>query len=306
MRQKNKQSIAVTLKKDAPLHLMMLLPVLFAFIFHYIPLGGIIIAFQNYNPGKGFLKSTFVGLENFKTLFTTPGFLDAVRNTVIIAVGKIILGIVVPVTFALLLNEMKVPFIKRGIQTMVYLPHFVSWVLMSGIIVEILSPRGGLINNFQGIFVVEPIYLLGDAKLFRPIIWITDVWKEFGYATIVYLAALTAVDPTLYEAASLDGAGHMQKLWNVTLPAISSTIVLMMTLKMGSILNAGFDQIYNLYSPVTYSTGDIIDTIVYRLGLGGGQFSLATAAGLFKSAISGTLLVVSYKLAYKFSGYRVF
>ena len=163
-----------------------------------------------------------------------------------------------------------------------------------------------LINNFLGLFGVEPIYFLGDDKLFRPIIWITDVWKEFGYATIVYLAALTAVDPTLYEAASLDGAGHMQKLWNVTLPAISSTIVLMMTLKMGSILNAGFDQIYNLYSPVTYSTGDIIDTIVYRLGLGGGQFSLATAAGLFKSAISGTLLVVSYKLAYKFSGYRVF
>ena len=306
MTQKKKGNVAITLKKEAPLHLMMLLPVLFLFVFNYIPLGGLVIAFENYNPAKGFLGSQFVGLKNFQTLFSTPGFVDSVRNTVIIAVGKIILGIVVPVAFALLLNEMKIPWIKRGIQTLIYLPHFVSWVLMSGIIIEILSPRGGLVNVVLGWFGVDPIYFLGSNTWFRPIIWITDVWKEFGYATIVYLAALTSVDPSLYEAASLDGAGHIQKMLHVTLPAISSTIILMMTLKMGSILNAGFDQIYNLYSPVTYQTGDIIDTLVYRLGLGGGQFSLATAAGLFKSAISGTLLVVSYKLAYKFSGYRVF
>lgn len=306
MTQKKKGNVAITLKKEAPLHLMMLLPVLFLFVFNYIPLGGLVIAFENYNPAKGFLGSQFVGLKNFQTLFSTPGFVDSVRNTVIIAVGKIILGIVVPVVFALLLNEMKISWIKRGIQTLIYLPHFVSWVLMSGIIIEILSPRGGLVNVVLGWFGVDPIYFLGSNTWFRPIIWITDVWKEFGYATIVYLAALTSVDPSLYEAASLDGAGHIQKMLHVTLPAISSAIILMMTLKMGSILNAGFDQIYNLYSPVTYQTGDIIDTLVYRLGLGGGQFSLATAAGLFKSAISGTLLVVSYKLAYKFSGYRVF
>lgn len=294
------------MKKDGALHLMMLLPVMFLFIFHYIPLLGIIIAFQDYNPAKGFFGSEFVGLKNFKELFVTPGFVDSVWNTVIIALGKIILGIVVPVTVALLLNEMRKMRVKKAVQTLIYLPHFVSWVLLAGIIIEIMNPQNGLLNQFLGLFGVEPIFFLGSNSYFRPIIWITDIWKEFGYATIIYMAALTGIDTSLYEAADLDGAGHWQKAWHITLPGIMSTIILMMTLKMGSILNAGFDQIYNLLSPVTMETGDIIDTLVYRLGLGGGQFSIASAAGLFKSFISGTLLVLSYKIAYKVSGYHVF
>ena len=288
------------------LHLMMLLPVVFLFVFHYIPLFGIIIAFQDYNPAKGFFGSEFVGLQNFKELFVTPGFVDSVWNTVIIALGKIILGIVVPVTVALLLNEMRKMRVKKAVQTLIYLPHFVSWVLLAGIIIEIMNPQNGLLNQFLGLFGVEPIFFLGSNSYFRPIIWITDIWKEFGYATIIYMAALTGIDTSLYEAADLDGAGHWQKAWHITLPGIMSTIILMTTLKMGSILNAGFDQIYNLLSPVTMETGDIIDTLVYRLGLGGGQFSIASAAGLFKSFISGTLLVLSYKIAYKVSGYHVF
>lgn len=295
-----------TLKKDAPLHLMMVLPIILLIIFDYIPLGGLIIAFQKFNPAKGFLKSRFVGLENFKALFYTPGFVLSLRNTVIIALGKIILGIVVPVTVALLLNEMRKIAVKRAIQTLIYLPHFVSWVLMAGIIVEILNPRDGLVNQFLGLFGMKPIFFLGSNDYFRPVIWITDTWKEFGYATIIYMAALAGIDNTMYEAASLDGAGYFKKAWYITLPSIMPTIILMMTLKMGSILNAGFDQVYNLYSSVTMETGDIIDTLVYRLGLGGGQFSLASAAGLFKSAISGTFLILSYKIAYKVSGYRVF
>lgn len=306
MTQMKKKKWLKTLKRDMSLHLMMALPVIMLFIFHYIPLGGIIIAFQKYNPAKGFFKSEFVGLENFRELFFTPGFVLSIRNTVIIAIGKIILGIVVPVTVALLLNEMRKITVKRFIQTMIYLPHFVSWVLMAGIIVEILNPRDGLVNQFLGLFGVDPIFFLGSNDLFRSVIWVTDTWKEFGYATIIYMAALAGVDSTLYEAASLDGAGYIKKAWHITLPCIRPTIILMMTLKMGSILNAGFDQIYNLYSSITMETGDIIDTLVYRLGLGGGQFSLASAAGLFKSVISGTLLVLSYKIAYKVSGYRVF
>ena len=294
------------MKKDGALHLMMLLPVVFLFVFHYIPLFGIIIAFQDYNPAKGFFGSEFVGLQNFKELFVTPGFVDSVWNTVIIALGKIILGIVVPVTVALLLNEMRKMRVKKAVQTLIYLPHFVSWVLLAGIIIEIMNPQNGLLNQFLGLFGVEPIFFLGSNSYFRPIIWITDIWKEFGYATIIYMAALTGIDTSLYEAADLDGAGHWQKAWHITLPGIMSTIILMTTLKMGSILNAGFDQIYNLLSPVTMETGDIIDTLVYRLGLGGGQFSIASAAGLFKSFISGTLLVLSYKIAYKVSGYHVF
>jgi putative aldouronate transport system permease protein len=265
-----------------------------------------VIAFQDYNPARGFSNSPFVGLNNFKELFMTPGFFQALKNTVIIAMGKIGLGIIVPVTVALLLNEMRKARVKKTIQTMIYLPHFISWVLMAGIIIEILNPRNGMLNQFLGLFGMEPVFFLGRNDLFREIIWATDVWKEFGYATIIYMAALTSIDPSLYEAASLDGAGYFKKMLHITLPGISMTIVLLMTLKMGSILNAGFDQIFNLYSTITYESGDIIDTLVYRLGLGGGQFSLASAAGLFKSVISGTLLVLSYKVAHKTSGYRVF
>lgn len=305
MKQK-KHTIFKTFKKDGALHLMLLVPVIILFVFHYIPLFGVIIAFKNFNPALGFIKSPFVGLDNFRELFLTPGFVQAVENTVIIAIGKIILGIIVPVTFALLLNEMRSTKVKRGIQTIVYLPHFVSWVLMAGIIIEILNPRNGLLNTFLGLFGIDPIFFLGKNSWFRGVIWTTDVWKEFGYATIIYMAALTGIDPSLYEAASLDGAGYIQKMWHVTLPGMRSTILLLSILKIGSIMNAGFDQVYNLYSPITYEAGDIIDTMVYRLGLGGGQFSLATAAGLFKSAISGALLIISYKAAYKISGYKVF
>lgn len=294
------------MKKDWPLHLMILTPAVMLLVFHHIPLFGIIIAFQNYNPAKGFSGSPFVGLDNFRELFYTPGFIQAVKNTVVIAIGKIILGVVVPVTVALLLNEMRRARVKKTIQTMIYLPHFISWVLMAGIIIEILNPRNGMLNQLLGLFGVEPIFFLGSNELFRKVIWATDVWKEFGYATIIYMAALTSIDPSLYEAASLDGAGYFKKMLHVTLPGISATVVLLMTLKMGSILNAGFDQIFNLYSSITYESGDIIDTLVYRLGLGSGRFSLASAAGVFKSVISGTLLVFSYKIAYKTSGYRVF
>lgn len=307
MKQKSrKDNFIRIMKRDGALHLMILIPATMLLIFHHIPLFGIIIAFQNYNPAKGFSGSPFVGLDNFKELFYTPGFIQAVQNTVIIALGKIFLGIVVPVTVALLLNEMRKKLVKKTIQTMIYLPHFISWVLMAGIIIEILNPRNGMLNQFLGLFGIEPIFFLGSNELFRKVVWATDTWKEFGYATIIYMAALTSVDPALYEAASLDGAGYFKKMLHITLPGISATIVLLMTLKMGSVLNAGFDQIYNLYSTITYESGDIIDTLVYRLGLGSGRFSLASAAGLFKSVISGTLLVLSYKIAYKTSGYRVF
>ena len=307
MKQKSrKESLFRSMKRDGALHVMILAPAVMLLIFHHIPLFGIIIAFQNYNPAKGFSGSPFVGLDNFKELFYTPGFIQALNNTVIIALGKIFLGIVVPVTVALLLNEMRKARVKKTIQTMIYLPHFISWVLMAGIVIEILNPRNGMLNQLLGLFGIDPIFFLGRNDIFRKVIWATDVWKEFGYATIIYMAALTSLDPALYEAASLDGAGYFKKMWHITLPGISVTIILLMTLKMGSVLNAGFDQIYNLYSTITYESGDIIDTLVYRLGLGGGRFSLAAAAGLFKSVISGTLLVLSYKIAYKTSGYRVF
>ena len=196
--------------------------------------------------------------------------------------------------------------VKRTVQTLIYLPHFLSWVILAGVFIDLLSPTEGIVNRFLGVFGLEPIYFLGDESWFPYTMVLTDVWKEFGFGTIIYLAALTGIDPTLYEAAVVDGAGRFRQTLHITLPGILPTIVLMTVLALGNVLNAGFDQIYNLLSPQVYSTGDIIDTMVYRLGLQQVQYSTATAVGLFKSVISFALISVSYLLAYKFADYQIF
>jgi putative aldouronate transport system permease protein len=263
------------------------------------------MVFQNYSPALGFFKSPWVGLENFRYLFSNTDFYRVMANTLSISVTKIALGIVVPIVYALLLNEMASAVVKRSVQTVVYLPYFISWVLLGGIIIDILSPAG-IINVALGRFEIKPILFLADNRWFRPVVIITHIWKEFGWGTIIYLAALAGVDPMLYEAATIDGAGRIRQTISVTLPGIIPTIILMMALSLGSVLNAGFEQIFNLYSPVVYETGDIIDTFVYRLGLKELQFSFATAVGIFKSVIAFILIFTSNKLAYKFAGYTVF
>lgn len=295
-----------TLKKDLPLHIMLLPAVIVLLVYAYVPMFGIVIAFQDYKPYLGFLRSSFVGLDNFKTLFATPGFDQALYNTLYIALMKILTGIIVPVSFALLLNEVKISMFKRSVQTIIYLPYFVSWVLMAGIIIDILSPTGGIVNQILNQMGFKSLFFLGDNKLFPGVIITTNVWKEFGWGTIIYMAALSGVDPTLYEAATMDGAGHWKQTIHVTIPCIVPTIILLSILSLGNILNAGFDQIYNLMSPVVMESGDIIDTLVYRLAFKSAQFSLSTAAGLFKSAISCVLIIMSYKLADRLTGYKVF
>ena len=292
------------LKLDYQLYLMLLLPVTFLFVFNYIPMGGLVIAFKRYLPAKGILASNWVGWTNFHNLFTMPGFFNALRNTVVLSLWKISMGILVPVVFTLLLNEMQCSAVKRGIQTLIYLPHFISWVLLAGIFIKLLGGKG-LVNQFLGLFGVEPIIFLGDNRWFRFTLVFTHIWKEFGYGTIVYLAAVAGVNQDLYEAASIDGAGHWQQVWHVTLPAIVPIIVLMGALSIGNILSAGFDQVFNLYNDVVYESGDILDTLIYRIGFGSGQYGLSTAAGLFTSVISCALVVSSYKLAYRLTGYRV-
>lgn len=293
------------LKMDYPLYMMILLPVLFLFVYHYIPMFGIIIGFIDYLPAKGIAGSKWVGFDNFATIFTMPGFFQALRNTVIIAVWKIAMGIVVPVFFTILLNEIASSAVKRGVQTLIYLPHFISWVLLAGIFSRLLSGNG-IVNQFLGLFGIEPIIFLGDNRYFRFTLILTHVWKEFGYGTIVYLAAIAGVNVDLYEAASIDGAGHVKQMIHVTLPAMVPTIVLMTALSIGNVLNAGFDQVYNLYNDVVFETGDILDTLVYRMAFGGGQFGISTATSLFKSIVSCVLVVTSYRLAYVTTGYRVF
>ena len=229
-----------------------------------------------------------------------------VWNTFFIASMKIVAEIVVPVTAALLLNELGKDFIKRGIQTLIYLPHFLSWVILSGILVDILSPSTGIVNQFLGLFGVHPIFFLGNVHWFPFVLVISNTWKEFGFGTIVYLAALTSINPSLYEAAVIDGASRWKQTLHVTIPGVLPIIVLLGTLSLGNVLNAGFDQVFNLYSPSVYQTGDIIDTTVYRIGLMQAQFGMATAVGLFKSAVSFFMISIAYWLAFRFAKYRIF
>jgi putative aldouronate transport system permease protein len=289
-----------------PLHLMLLPGLLLVLIFSYVPIMGSIIAFEKFSPSKGLFGSTWVGLENFKYIFELPNFSSVLWNTVYISFLKIIVGQLIPITVALLLNEMRKISIKRTIQTIVYLPHFLSWVILSGILLDVLSLKDGIVNQFLGIFGVKPIFFLGEPAIFPYVIVISDVWKEFGFATIVYLAALTSINPSLYEAAVVDGANRWKQMLNVTLPGLAPIIILLAVLSLGNILNAGFEQVFNLYSSPVYSTGDIIDTFVYRTGLVQAQYSVATAVGLFKSVISLFFISTSYFLAYRFANYRIF
>ena len=267
---------------------------------------GNIMAFQKFNPSKGFLRSEWIGLENFEYVFHLPDIYQVIWNTFYIAVMKIVMGIVVPVIVALLLNEIRNMRFKRTLQTMIYFPHFLSWVILAGVFVDILSPSEGVIGRLFTALGMEPIFFLGDPDWFPYTMVLTDTWKEFGYGTIVYLAALTGIDPTLYEAAVMDGAGRWKQTLHVTLPGILPIVALMSILAMGNIFNAGFDQIFNMYSPQVYGTGDILDTLVYRIGMLDAQYGVATAIGLFKSVISFAMLASAYVLAYKFTDYRVF
>ncbi len=276
------------------------------FIFSYIPLGGAVMAFQDFDPSVGIFGSEWVGLENFKYVFSMPDTPQVLFNTLFIAVGKILGGLVFPIAFALLLNELRKGMVKRTVQTIIYLPHFLSWVILAGVFIDLLSPTEGIVNRVIQFFGMQPIYFLGSEKWFPYTMVFTDVWKEFGFGTIIYLAALTGIDPSLYEAATVDGAGRLKQTWHVTLPGLMSIIVLMTVISLGNVLNAGFDQIFNLLSPQVYSTGDIIDTMVYRMGLQQVQYSVATAIGLFKSVISFGLISISYYLAYRLVDYRIF
>jgi len=293
------------LKKDLPFHILLLPGVVLTFIFSYLPIYGIIMAFQNYNPGLGFWGSPWVGLENFRLIFATPQFINAIRNTFIISIGKIGLQILSSVVFALMLNELRVLGAKRLYQTIVYIPNFISWVIMAGILISLLASDGMVNTALKGVG-VKPVQFLSNRDVFPWTMIITDVWKTFGFGTVVYLAAITSIDPELYESAVIDGAGRWKQVLHITLPMLYPIIILMTVLALGNVLNAGFDQVYNLYSPAVYTTGDIIDTFVYRLGLQNGRFAIGTAVGLFKSVISCTLISASLYIAYKVANYRVF
>ncbi len=286
-------------------HLMLLPGMIMLFLFVFVPLFGSLMAVQNYVPAKGIFGSKWVGLDNFKFIFSLPDSRQVFVNTLVIAFAKLIFNIIVPVSFAILLNEITVGICKKFFQTVVYLPHFLSWVVLATVVTNMFSlsgPFNALVTAFGG----EPVQFLADNNWFRQVIVATDVWKEFGYNSVVYLAALTGIDLGLYEAASIDGANRFEQTLHITLPSLMPTIILMTALNLGNILNAGFDQIFNLYNPIVYETGDIIDTYVYRIGMVERQYSIGTAVGLFKSVISFLLIMGANKGAKKLTGSGIF
>jgi len=289
----------------------MLIPaLLIVTIYSYLPMGGAVIAFKRYMPNIGlgvaaFWKSEWVGLYHVKRVLNNPDFSRAVFNTLRIACLKIVIGYVCAITLSLLLNEVRRQGQKRLIQTLVYLPHFLSWIILSGMIKEILS-KDGLLNNFLSIFGVASKSWLMDAGSFVPILLITNLWKEIGYSTIIYLAAITSIDPNLYEAAMVDGAGRWKQTLNITLPGMLPIIILTGCLNLAGVLNAGFDQIFNLYSAPVYMVGDVIDTLTFRKGFQGGDYELGTAIGLFNSVIGFALIRTSHYLAGRFANYEIF
>lgn len=269
------------------------------FLFRYLPMGGLVIAFKNYSISKGIYKSSWCGWENFKFIFTqNPDFYSIVRNTLEINLLRLFIGFPMPIILALMINEVKKDTLKKFIQTSVYLPYFVSWVVFGGIVMQFLSPSTGIVNKIIELFGGKSIPFMQEEKYFKPIVVFSDIWKNAGWGTILYLSALTAIDQEIYDAAKIDGAGRLQTIIHISIPGISSTIVVLLLLQIGSIMDVGFEQIYVLCKPILYGVGDVISTYVYRVGIGNAQFSMTAAIGLFQSII-GLILITIANLACK-------
>ncbi|MBP1989453.1 ABC transporter permease [Paenibacillus eucommiae] len=291
-----------SLAKNKALYLLLLPSVVYLIVFNYVPMYGVVLAFKDYNFMKGILHSPWVGMKHFNQLFSDPNFMTVTWNTLKISLLRLFFGFPFPIFLALLLNEVRITIFKRTIQTVIYLPHFISWIIVAGILRVLLTTDNGIVNHLIQQLGFEPISFLTSNVYFVPMLVASDILKEAGWGTIIYLAALAGIDPEQYEAAMIDGANRWHRLIYITLPGISTAISIMLILSLSGILNAGFDQIFNLYSPLVYPSADIIDTYVYRIGLLEGKYSLATALGLFKSLIGFILIVITNKAAKMLGG----
>ena len=290
-----------SLRRDRQLVFMLIPVVIFFAVFSYYPLYGILIAFKDYSISRGILGSPWAGLRYFRQFFSSPYFGRLLRNTVLISVYSLLWGFPIPILFALLLNEFKDGKFKRVIQTVSYLPHFISLVVICGILIDIFSPQGGVVNSLLYSLTGKRINFFGEPEWFRTMYVGSGVWQEFGWNSIIYLAAITGINQDLYEAARIDGAGRLRQIWHVTLPGIKPTILTLLILNLGNIMSVGYEKIILLYSPTTYETADVISTYVYRTGLLSQQYSYAGAVGLFNSAINIAILVLC-----NFAGKKLF
>lgn len=296
---KNSSELKKRLWKNKWLYVMLLPGVLYFIIFKYIPMFGIAIAFQDYKPFKGFGGSEWVGFKHFERLFTEPDFVNILTNTLLLFGMNLLFFFPIPIILALMLNEVRLSFFKRTFQTLVYLPHFMSWVIIVSISFVMLTSDGGIVNELLVYFGFEKIDFLLSPEWFRPTYIIQVIWREAGWGTIIYLAAIASVDPQLYEAARMDGAGRLRQVWHITLPAIRSVIVILLILKIGDVLELGFEHVYLLLNSMNREVAEIIDTYVYTAALKQGKFSYATAIGFFKSFIGLVLVMLANRLAKK-------
>ncbi|MEC1522779.1 sugar ABC transporter permease [Neobacillus niacini] len=297
---KKRQKIIAGLKTNKFLYFMIFPGLLYFIIFKYLPMAGLIIAFQDYQPFLGILGSPWVGLKHFIRLFTEPTFFMLLKNTLILFALNLVIFFPMPIIVALMLNEVKNRYFKAGIQTIIYIPHFMSWVIIVSISFIFLNVDGGIINEFLASIGMEKISFLTAPDWTRTIYIGQIIWKELGWSTIIYLAAITAVDTQLYEAAEMDGAGRLRKTWHVTLPAIRPVIITLLILKIGSTLDLGFEHMYLLLNSLNRSVAEIFDTYIYTAGLKNGQLSFSTAVGLFKGLVGLVLVILANKLAKKF------
>lgn len=292
--------------KDIPVYVLLLPAVILIFIFHYIPIYGIVMAFQKFSPYRGILHSQWVWFDNFKYFISDYNFWQVMKNTVIINIYTLIFGFTAPIIFALMLNEVTRSFYKRLVQTISYLPYFLSWVVVAGLITTILSPSSGIFNlMLNNIFGIEPIPFMTKQAYFRGIVVVSGIWKGIGMSAVYYLAALSGIDPKLYEAAIMDGANRWRQTWHITLPGIMPITIVLLILQVGHMVSIGFEQIFLLYNPVVYDVGDVISTYTYRLGLEQQQYSLTTAIGLTQSVVNFILVVSTNKLARRLAGFSL-
>jgi putative aldouronate transport system permease protein len=292
-------SLFSNIVRDRNLYLMLIPGLLYFAIFKYLPMFGVTVAFQNYMPFLGFLKSDWVGLANFQRFFGDPAFFNLLKNTIILAVYNIIFYFPLPIIIALLLNELVNERLKRIVQSIIYVPHFISWVVIAGICYSVLSVDNGVVNALIKACGGDPVNFLASSKWFRPLIILQVIWKETGWGTIIFLAALAGVNVELYEAAVMDGANRWQQFLTVTFPAIKSTVVIMLILRMGTFMDSGFEQIFLMLNSMNRSVGEVFDTYVYTSGMLNGQFSYSTAVGLFKSLVSLMMVLTTNYIAKK-------
>lgn len=295
----SKSRFRKTLEKNWDLYLMSLPGIIFLIIFKYTPMYGVIIAFKDYNIIQGVMDSPWIGLEHFRNLFSYSEFPRVLRNTLIISLMKLTFGFPAPVILAILVNEMRNVLFKRTIQTVTYIPHFISWVVVGGIFIDVLSPSSGIVNSVIQFFGGKPIFFMADQGVFRWVIVVTDIWKESGWAAIIYLAAILGINTELYQAGIVDGANRFRQIWHIMLPGIRSTIIIILLIRIGSLLDAGLEQVLAMYNPAVYDVADIIDTYVFREAFGKMEFGLTAAAGFFKSVVGCVLLISANTIARK-------